>query len=196
MGIRRGSFESVSPTTAVAKPVLSSSKRSTFRPDIGRNLRTGALALDAWSDAFGKMAQTSKAMKGKIDANKQAMYKTAADSDATTAALENFESETLSASKQAMNRAAQEKDAAATAYSNYINAIMDGGMKADSNVESELRGKLETATKRASMAKTAYDNNVEIHDRLQKAAESSARRRDVAKGLGLFSNNFDYNKRY
>lgn len=139
MGIRRGSFESTNPTTAVAKPVLSSSKRSTFRPDIGRNLRTGALALDAWSDAFGKMADTAKAVKGKLSANQQAVYRTAKD-----------------------------KDAAVAAYENYLNGVKFDDIKYDFNTEK----------------------------RLKDAADAMTRRAEVAKGLGLFSNNFDYNKRY
>ena len=139
MGIRRGSFESTNPTTAVAKPSLSSSKRSTFRPDIGRNLRTGALALDAWSDAFGKMAETAKAMKGKLNANQQAVYRTAKD-----------------------------KDAAVAAYENYLNGVKFHDITPDFDTEK----------------------------RLKDAADAMTRRAEVAKGLGLFSNNFDYNKRY
>ena len=66
MGVKRGSFESVSLSSQVERAV----EHSTIRPDEGAPLRIGAKALDSWSDAFGKMANLSSKVKEKLDANK------------------------------------------------------------------------------------------------------------------------------
>lgn len=65
MGVKRGSFESVQLSSAVAKAV----EHSTIRPDEGTPLRIGAKALDSWANAFGEMANLSSKMKAKQDAN-------------------------------------------------------------------------------------------------------------------------------
>ena len=65
MGVKRGSFESVSLSSQVERAV----EHSTIRPDEGAPLRIGAKALDSWSDAFGKMANLASKVKAKKDAN-------------------------------------------------------------------------------------------------------------------------------
>lgn len=132
MGISRGSFESTNPTTEVAKPVLSSSKRSTFRPDIGRNLRTGALALDAWSDAFGKMAEATKAARGKRNTN-----------------------------QQVVDRTAKDKAAASMAYESYLNGVGSGNIKYEPDTEKRLKAAADAMARRAEVAKRLelFSNN-------------------------------------
>lgn len=78
-------------------------------------------------------------MKGKLDTNQQAVYRTAKD-----------------------------KDAAVASYESYLNGVKSGDIAPDFDTEK----------------------------RLKDAADAMTRRAEVAKGLGLFSNNFDYNKRY
>lgn len=65
MGVKRGSFESVSLSSQVERAV----EHSTIRPDEGAPLRIGAKALDSWSDAFGKMAKLASKVKAKQGAN-------------------------------------------------------------------------------------------------------------------------------
>lgn len=59
MGMKRGIFEAVSLSSSEARAV----QHSTIRPDEGTPLRIGAKALDAWADAFGKMAEMSSRVK-------------------------------------------------------------------------------------------------------------------------------------
>lgn len=66
MAIRRGAFESVGLSASVA----GSAEHTTFRPDIGTALRTGAGAMKSVSDMFGKLADFASAAKGKMDSNK------------------------------------------------------------------------------------------------------------------------------
>lgn len=139
MGIRRGEFEKVGPSTEVAKPALATVKMSEKRPDIGVNLRTGALALDAWSDAFGRMADTTTVIKKKYDMNQQAVYKTEDDANSARRAFEQY-------NEQVKNKT----------------------RIADSELEARLKEK----------------------------ADSMSRRAEAARKLGLFSNNFDYDRRY
>ena len=74
MGIKRGSFESVAPTTQVAGP----RKHSTIRPDEGQALRYGADALKSWADHFSKMGDMCVAAGKQKSANMEQMQSSAA----------------------------------------------------------------------------------------------------------------------
>lgn len=84
MGVKRGSFESVSLSSQVERAV----EHSTIRPDEGAPLRIGAKALDSWSDAFGKMANLASKVKAKQDANKATQ---ATCKDAMNQAVKDYE---------------------------------------------------------------------------------------------------------
>lgn len=139
MGVKRGNFEKVGPSGVVAKPALATVKMSEFRPDIGVNLRTGAMALDAWSDAFGKMAETTSAIKSKQDRNASIVAQTEKDKDAACAQLKA-----------------------------YKDGVESGDIKANKDTEARLTAE----------------------------AESMARRAKVAQDRNIWSNDFDYNRRY
>lgn len=113
MGIQRGAFEQTALSGQVARAV----EHSTIRPDEGAALRSGAQALNAWSDAFGKMAGLAKKAKAKMDANKATQ---AACKDAAKAAAKAYEDyEAKPQNEQNAKKLQELKDASTQAEARY-----------------------------------------------------------------------------
>lgn len=113
MGIQRGAFEQTALSGQVARAV----EHSTIRPDEGAALRSGAQALNAWSNTFGKMAELAKKIKAKKDANSATQ---AACKDAANAAAKAFEDyEAKPQNEQNAEKLQELKDASAQATERY-----------------------------------------------------------------------------